>query len=591
MDSATELSAQIITEQLNRILCSPLFAQSQRQCRFLRYIVNESLAGNANRLKGYTIGVEVFDRDVSFDPNIDSIVRVEAGRLRSKLREYYHTVGIHDAVYIELPKGVYTPVFNKNRHVNFDEPGNNTSGEDIGNSVAVLPLRLLSGEPGLEYFSEGMTDAIITALAKRKSLKVISLTSVLQFKQTQKPLKQIAKELKVTHVVEGSVLKDGNTVRITAQLIDSRTDFHMWCESFERKMNNVLLLQKEVADTISTCLTDEMITGQKESSLYNKINPKAYEALLLGQRTRAQFTRDAFYKATEYFRRAIELEPTYSAAYAGMASCYCGLGSHGFELECPDKIIPQGLEYAERAIELDNSLVDAHTYKGIMKLKYDWDWEGAEKCFKTALAISPSNSRAHLQFSMYYESLGQFDHALNEAQQALWLDPLSKEMGLNLAWQYYQADRFDEAKEQIDNLLKIEPGFWGAYWDLAHIYLVEKKYDMAIQAFEQSDTAGGGYFMPLQGVGYAYAVSGNKKKALQVIQKLDEIQKDNYVSPYYYATIYMGIGDMENTFAYLDQAFKFRSRSMVWLKVAKEYIPLRDDSRFKQIVKKIGIPG
>ncbi len=591
MAEITNLPIDEITSQLDRLLSSSLFLQSQRQCRFLRYIVDEALAGNANRLKGYTIGIEVFDRDTSFDPNIDSIVRVEAGRLRSKLREYYLTEGINDAVLLELPKGSYAPVFSRNKPDDTVTNNSDLKQEYTQNSVAVLPIRSLSDDPKLNYFSDGMTDAIISTLAKNKSLKVISLTSVMQFKNTQKSLKQIADELNVSHIVEGTVFKDNNMIRIAAQLINSKTDFHLWSETFERELKDILRLQKGIADTIAASLIEEMEPEQQDVSNNDIISPEAYEEFLLGQRTRAQFTKDAFYKAAEHFKQAIDLEPEYAAAYSGMASCYCGLGSHGLEFECPKDIIPQGLEYAQHAIELDNILVDPHTYKGIMRLKYDWDWQSAEVCFKEALAISPNNARARMQYSMYFESLGQHEQAISEAQEALRVDPLSKEVNMNLAWQYYQADMYQEAKERLNRLLENEPDFWGAYWDLAHIYLAENDYDSAIQAFKKSDGSKGGYFMPLQGMGYAYAVNGKKTKALNVIKKLDELKKENYVSPYYYATIYMGLNDLENTFDYLQQAFEVRSRSLAWLNVAKEYIPLRNDERFKKLINKIGIPS
>ena len=204
-----------------------------------------------------------------------------------------------------------------------------------------------------------------------------------------------------------------------------------------------------------------------------------------------------------------------------------------------------------------------------MKLKYDWDWSGAEACFKKALSISPNDARAHLQYSMYFESLGKVDQAIYEAQQAHAIDPLSKEANMNLAWQLYKGDMLSEARERLDRLLDIEPDFWGAYWDLAHVHLAAEDYDKAIEAFKKSDKAKGGAFMPLQGIGYAYAKSNKKSEALKVIKKLDQIQSENYVSPYYYATIYLGLNEIDRVFEYLEKAFEVRSRSLAWINVAK----------------------
>jgi TolB-like protein/Tfp pilus assembly protein PilF len=598
LSNSPDLPTDDIEAQVNRILASALFVHSKRQCRFLKYIVDQMIEGNTDRLKGYTIGIEVFDRDVSFDPNIDSIVRVEAGRLRSKLREYYHTDGKDDSLLIEIPKGKYSLII-RHRESNDEitvpsKPVSDVALNDENypkSSIAVLPLRTLSDDIQQDYFSDGMTDAIILALAGEKSLKVISLTSVMRFKNTETPLKQIAKELNVSHIIEGTVLKEGNNIRITCQLINSETDFHVWGDKYEREIDGVIALQSEIAYAIAKQLVQEIDSKGDDLDKLQSINPEAYEAYLLGRRTRSEFTKDAFYKAADYFKKAISLQPDYAAAYSAMGSCYCGLGSHGFELESSDKIIPQGLEHAKHAMDLDNSLADPHTYTGIMKLKYEWDWQGAEACFKKALSISPNDARAHLQYSMYFESLGEHEQAIDQAQIALDVDPLSRETNMNLAWQFYQANMLSESRDRLDRLFQNEPGFWGAYWDLAHVYLAEEDYEKAIEAFKNADNAKGGYFIPLQGLGYAYAKSGNAKEAKNIIKKLNEIQKDTYVSPFYIGTIYLGLGEIDKTFDYLEAAFKIRSRSLAWIKVAKEYKHLHEDTRFQDLVKRIGIPS
>lgn len=591
------VSAQELRSQVGKILSSPFFSQSARLSRFLDYVVDKTINGQSDRLKGYTIGVEVFDRDKSFDPSIDAIVRVEAGRLRSKLLEYYQTDGLNDPVLIELPKGNYSPLFKKSRTISQEMKRQDTMPADVyigreypANSIAVLPFRYLSAAGNNDYLSDGMTDAIICSLAKEKSLRVISLTSVMRFKNTNIPIRQIAEELKVSHILEGSVVRDDDNIRITTQLIDARTDYHIWGESFERKTQSILEIQREISDDVRSKLVQKIL-DEKDVSGKESIDAKAYEAYLLGRKIRAKFTKKDFYQAADYFKEAISIEPDYAAAYTGLASCYCGLGSHGFELECPNEIIPQGLEYAHKALELDRSFVDAHTYLGIMKLKYEWDWPGADACFKKALSISPNDSRAHLQYSMYFESLGEYSEAINEAQQAYLVDPISKEVNMNLAWQYYQAGMLPESEQCLNHLLEIEPGFWGAYWDLGHIFMARGKHDEAIAAFQKAYEAGGGFFIPLKGLGYAYAMSGQTTKAKDMIRQLKEIQKNNYVSPFYFATIYMGLNDTDKTFEYLEKAYQDRSRLLAWLKVAKEFKPLHADPRFQDLVKRVGIPG
>ena len=267
------------------------------------------------------------------------------------------------------------------------------------------------------------------------------------------------------------------------------------------------------------------------------------------------------------------------------------MGDQGFELERPAESIPQGIEYANKAIELDDSLVNPYTYAGIMKLNYEWDWVGAETCFNRALSISHNDAYAHMQYSMYFESLGDNNRAIEEAQLARQVDPLSREVMMNLAWQYYQADLLPEAHTLLEHLLENEPDFWGAYWDIAHIYMAKGQYEQAIQTFKKADDSTGAYIMSLRGLGYAYAMNGEKSEAVKVIKELQHIQKDNYVSPYYFATIYMGLNQIDQTFKYLEQAYEDRSRSLVWLNVAKEYMPLKEDRRFHELIERIGIPS
>ena len=420
-----------VRTQLGRIVESETFSKSLRQCRFLRYIVEQSLQGKIDRLKGYTIGVDVFDKDEHFDPGADAIVRVEAGRLRAKLREYYQGAGAGDPLVIDLPKGTYAPRFLSARDARSAVQTTSAAKE---HTVAVLPFRNLSGDPSQDVFGTGMTDAVITALAQTAHVKVISLTSVMRFRDTEKPIPEIAEELNVSHVLEGSVVKDCDRVRITGQLIEAKTDHHVWARSYERELSGVLILQREIAEDIAARLVQHIGRGGAAADVQTEgIRPEAYEAYLLGRRHRGNMTREGFRKAMSCFEKAIELEPGYANAYSAMASCYCVLGSYGFELEDPDTIIPEGLRYSRKAMELNPDLVESLTFTAIMTLKYKWDWDETERLFRRALDLNPSDARAHLQFSLYYETLCQHDAAIREAEAARQVDPLSREVVINLA--------------------------------------------------------------------------------------------------------------------------------------------------------------
>jgi len=585
--SATPAPAEI-RGQLERITASEVFRRAERQCRFLRYVVEQALSGKTDRLKGYTIALEVFDRTPDFDPNIDSIVRVEAGRLRSKLRDYYRQPGAADPILIDLPRGTYAPVIR--RAAGGAPPADDVPREAVRGSVAVLPFRNLGGDPAQDWFSDGLTDAVITGLARNAHLKVISLTSVMRFRNTQRPIPEIAEELAVNHVLEGTVLRDGDRVRVSAQLIEARTDHHVWAEIFERDMPGVIGVQRDLADMISTHLVREL--GPKDAANQAAgVNPDAWELYLLGRGYRRRMTREGLEKATECFRKAIDLDMKFAAAWAGAASCFCALGSYGFELEKPERLIPTGLEYSRRAMEIDPAQVESIVFTGIMTLKYEWDWPEAERLFRLALAASPNDARSHVQFSLYFESIGDHERAIAEAEQARQIDPLSTEANQTLAWQLHQAGREQEALARLNWTLDLNPGFWGAYWALGHVYVALDRGAEAIAEFQKAVDTMGGYATPLQGLGWAKAVTGDRAGAAATIKKLDELAKKGYVSPCSYAAIYAGLGDADRCFEYLERAFELRSRSLAWLKVSREYAGLRSDPRFGDLVRRIGIPG
>jgi TolB-like protein/Flp pilus assembly protein TadD len=579
----------IVRGQVERIIASEIFRRAERQSRFLRYVVEQALAGKTDRLKGYTIGLDVFDRAPDFDPNLDAIVRVEAGRLRAKLREYYRQFGA-DPVLIDLPRGTYAPVISHAGRGGMPSMDDEPPRAAVRGSVAVLPFRNLSGDAAQDYFSDGLTDAVITALARNPRLKVISLTSVMRFRNTQRPIPEIAEELAVTHVLEGTVLRDRDQVRVSAQLIEAATDHHVWADNFERDIPGVIRVQKELADIISTRLVRELSPNRAAPETAG-VNAAAWDMYLLGRGYRRRLTREGLEKASECFRKAIDLDMKFAAAYAGAASCYCALGSYGFELEEPERLIPTGLEYSRRAMEIDPAQVESIVFTAIMTLKYEWDWPEAERLFRMALAASPNDARSHLQFSLYYESIGDHANAMAEAEQARQIDPLSTEANQNLAWQLHQAGREEEAQARLNWTLDLNPGFWASHWALGHVHLARGQRADAIAEFQKAVDTMGGYATPLEGLGYGKAVTGDRAGALAVIAKLEELSRKGYVSPCRFASIYAGLNDADRCFERLEQAYRLRSRSLAWLNVSREYTGLRSDPRFTDLIRRIGIPA
>ena len=630
-------SAGDVRTQLDRLLQSSVFAQSIRMQGFLRFIVEETLAGRGRDLKEYTIALDVFERDESFDPQTSSIVRVEASRLRSKLKEYYGAEGRDEPVRIHLPTGSYVPTFETpTRDVMRDaeppadaaaprfvparaaliavaviavigvtasllfgvadrKPGGDAPSAATDRSgshaIAVLPFRNLSGNPDEDYFSDGMTDMLITNLAKQRSVHVISLTSAMVYKNVNKPIANIARELNVSHVIEGSILRSGERVRITAQLIEAATDRHLWAESYERDVADVLAIQADVARRMLASLRGNVdavpAAGPKTAST---VEPEAQEAYLKGRYFRNQMTEDGFRKAIAYFKQAIAKEPDYPEAHSGMASCYCLLGGHGFELVDPREGMPAAKNAVMDALRLDDTQAEAHAFLGIIRLKYEWDWPGAEEAFRHAIWLNPSYAQGRLFYSFFLEAMGRHGDAIREAEAARRIDPLSLPVNVNLSWQYLRTGRMEQALRQFEKTRELRSDFWGIHWGLGHYHRQKGDYEEAIRAFEKTVAVGGGHTLPITDLGYTYAIAGRPAEALDMLDRLKTMAKKNYVSPYNMATIYVGLGEIDQAFTWLEKAFETRSRSMVWLKVAREYDGVRSDPRFKSLLRRVGLP-
>lgn len=630
-----------IIAQLDRVLSSTDFVNSGRLCSFLKFIVEETLAGRASHLKEYVIGVDVYERGESFDPQTSSIVRVEAGRLRSRLEKYNAVDGRDDPIHISLPPGGYVPVFETNTirsggtmssriktwlesktafgskkftafllilavvigiatlhffspHAPKKETGPPpiSASSEQHNSVAILPLRNLSGDVNQDYFSDGITDALIAALAEKLRMRVISTRSVLAYKNADKPVASIAKELSVSHIVEGAVLRFGDKVRITAQLIEAKTDRHLWAETFERVITDPLAIQNDIVRRIVTSLVLKVADdAARAPTATPQLRPAAYEAQLKGRFFRNKMTEEGLRKGLQFFKEAIAKQPDYALAYSGMAACYCLLGGHGFELIKPSEALPVAKKAALEALSLNNSLAEPHAFLGIIRLKYEWDWKGAESEFRQSIALNPSYVQARLFYSYFLEAMGRKKEAIREAQEARAIDPLSLEANINLGWQNLQAGQLEEAHRHFERTAELSPDFWGVHWGIGHYHRRKGNFGAAIESFEKAINSGGGHALPLTGLGYTYAISGKPGKALEMVAKLNDLSQRSYVSPFNVATIYAGLDEKELVFAWLEKAFVHRSRSLAWLNVLPEFDKLRTDQRFKSLLRRVGLPG
>jgi len=453
-------------------------------------------------------------------------------------------------------------------------------------SIAVLPLDNLSGDSNQDYFADGMTDELITDLAQIHSLRVISRTSVVQFKHTKKNLREIAAELNVDGVVEGSVLRSGDRVRVTAQLLDARQDRHLWAASYERQMTDIIGLQGQVAKAIADQVKVKL-TPEEDAHLAKRrpANPEAYDALLRGRFLWNRRNPAAAEKAIGYFRQAVEKEPGNGEAWAAMAGCYVSLGADIGSTD-PFKVAPEARAAVQKALDLDPNLAEAHGALARIKLWFDWDWTGAEREFRRTIELNPNDSENHRNYSHYFQMRKRFNEALEENRRAIDLAPLDILGSMHLAWLYSDARDGDKTLKQAERVLEMDSAFTGAYLYVARGYELQGKWPEAIAAYEKlRDVYGRGY---LSGVAHAWAASGNRRQAEAALASLTDFSKKNYISPLDFARYYAALPDRDRALGWLEKAYQERAPGLIALEVAYEWDTLRADARFQSLERRVG---
>jgi TolB-like protein/DNA-binding winged helix-turn-helix (wHTH) protein len=456
-------------------------------------------------------------------------------------------------------------------------------------SLAVLPLENLSGDPAQDYFADGMTDALIADLSKISALRVISRTSAMQYKGTKKRLPQIARELNVDGVVEGSVMRSGNRVRITAQLLQAGTDQHLWAETYERDLGDVLKLQGEVAQTIAQQVRIQL-TPQQKAQLGSAlgVNPEAYEAYLRGRYFWNQRTEEGLWKSVELFQHAIDIDPNSALPYAGLADAYLVLDSWTLEAAPPIELAPKARAAVDKALQLDPMLAEARTVLAGVR-HADWDWSGAGVEYRHAIELNPNYAHAHHWYSQYLCEQGKFDEGVAEADRAHTLDPLNLMLGIDVGMRLYWARRYKEAIAPIQKTLELDSNFRVAHRFLGQVYEQNGMYEAAIAELRRAAKLSENNPIDLGALGHAYAVSGHRSEALQILEGLRQHSAKRYVSGYEFALIYSGLGEQDNAVQWLDRAFQEHSTWMLHLKVDPRLDPLRSDPRFQDLVRRVGL--
>jgi len=457
-------------------------------------------------------------------------------------------------------------------------------------SIAVLPLENLSRDPEQEYFADGMTEELITELAKIGALRVISRTSVMRYKGTSKALPEIARELNVDAVVEGSVQRSGNRVRINTQLINAPMDKHLWAESYERDMGDVLALQGEVARAIAKEIKVKL-TPQEQARLASarSVNPEAHELYLKGRYYWNKRTLESFQKAIEYFQKALEKDPKYGLAYAGLADCYAKAAPVNLAGLSLKEAQEKARAAAMKALELDNSLAEAHTSLGVV-LRNDWDLTGSERELKRAIELNPSYAWARENYADYLIVERRLQEGIAEAQHALELDPVSLDANKDLGWIFYIARQYDQALGQLQKTLEMDPNFVFTHFWLGFVYERKGMFDQAISEFQKAVSLTSGDPEMTLLLARAFAVSGDKLQARKLLKTALGSGRRMHLSPVWIAVTYESLGERDEAFKWLTKGYEERSDDMLYLKVEPVFVSLRFDPRFAELLRRVHIP-
>jgi serine/threonine-protein kinase len=632
--SSAAASPTATAAELSHILSSDAFVRSERQQRFLRFIVEETLAGRD--LNEYRIATEVYGRKPSFDPASDSIVRVEAGRLRLKLAQHYSVDGETRSIRIELPPRTYVPVFHYRAAELPEAPTSAVpktatravspwmsprrivpaasiltllvltwfalrssfppsllgrqvpiaNGQTV--SIAVLPFNDFSQAKDLSYFADGLSEEIIDALGEVPGLSVVSRTSSFAYRGKMDDIRTIGKALSAQVVLEGSVRYQEGRVRVTAQLIDAMNGYHVWTHTYERDHKDPFFVQREIAGGIARALGRELMPSRlrPKRPLYAP-TVETYNIYLQGRHYSHRWSSDGLGRAIQFFEQAVTEDPNFAVAWAALAETECVLAVHaGFP---PREAMPKAKAHALRALELDEGLSAAHASLGLVRGVYEWDWPGSDAEFKRALELDPADP-AILEASIMglLVPTGRLDEALKQADEALRLDPVSARINSVAGMVRYFRRDYDGALTVLHNTLELEPNFYAAHLAIGSVYEEKGMFEQAANEIRTGRVAWE------SGVGrsalaYTYARMGKQAEARALLKELTSLSQQRYISPAYVATIHAALGERDVAMDWLDKAYQQRSSSLAMLKVNPRFDSLRSTPRFIELLKKIGL--
>ena len=460
---------------------------------------------------------------------------------------------------------------------------------DSMSSIAVLPFANLTADPENEYFCDGLAEELLNALTRISDLRVVARTSAFSFKHQQLDVREIGRRLNAATVLEGSVQRTGNQLRILTQLINAADGYHLWSERFDREMGNVFAIQDEIAGAIIEKLRIRLPPGEKAAVV--KRHTESVEAFHLYLKGRhfwnRRFAPEAPEKALEYFQQAIGADPHYGLAYSGLADYYNLQGL--FQFCSPHKTFPSALAAAEKALEIDTTIAEAHAALAYNRLLYAWDWPGSEREFKRSLELNPNYGQAHLWYAQYLCAMARFDEAIAEVRRAQDSDPLSLAVNANFGLVLYWAREYKEAVEQLEKTLELDPNFGLAYVYLGFVLIQQGKYKHAIAAIHRSMRHTGYMPLAISKLGFAYSRRGDKANAKKVLMEAEAHFQKLGFPPTVLAEIHGGLGDHDKFFECLNRAYNERSPLLPWLKIYPEYDAMRSDPRYEELLRRLGL--
>lgn len=570
-------SREAITQELARIFASTEFRNTPRLAEFLKFITDEALAGRGDQIKEYSIGISVYRKGASYDPRLDSTVRVEAAKLRSRLDRYYEHSGKCDPLLVSVPKGSYVPRFEMRAPKSAAEPAEHPP------SIAVLPFHNLSSDPENEYFSDGLAEELTAALTRTNSMRVVPRTAAFRFKAANLDLRELGRILNVGRVLEGSVRKNGDRLRITVQLVDVAGACQLWSQTYDRKLADIFAIQEEIARQIVS-----LVCGREGSSRpvrRHASSIEAFELYLRGRHLVDRWDLRAEQDALRLFEQAIAADPRYPLPYVGVAAALACLTTMGFAP--PVDLLPRAHTALDAALELAPGLAEAHVARATLIARHEWDWTAAEREYQEAIRLAPGLAQAHHEYST--ELLGpngRFDDAHAEARHARELDPFSPTVAYAYPWILIYQRRFVESEQEFRRLLASAAVYEAERVGLALALLGQAKYREGLDEYSKvaaNDPSPAHDCIQT----WILALAGETAEARRRVAALEGVAEDCYVPPSHLAAVHFALGDTDQGFELLERAVLLKEPALRSLKEGFDWDPLRTDPRFHVILRKL----